>query len=79
MDKLTASGHTKTHADELTCFQSAGHIVESVGLPSTWVAFAPDPLGQETLALGGTPVGAAHAGRERQRHVREFLARAFAK
>jgi poly(3-hydroxybutyrate) depolymerase len=77
MDKLTASGHTKTHADELTCFEGAGHLVDSVGLPTTWDAFAPDPIGQETLALGGTPAGAAHAGRERQKRVRAFLTRAF--
>jgi dienelactone hydrolase len=71
MDKLVATGHALTHPDELTCFPAAGHLVGSVGYPTTWSAFV-ESFG-EVLALGGTPAGTAHAGRARQTRVRAFL------
>lgn len=75
MDRLVASGHKATHPDEVTCFEGAGHLINAVALPTTWSTFFPDPLGGTNLALGGTPAGAAHAGRARQGKVRDFFAR----
>jgi dienelactone hydrolase len=78
MDRLAASGHTASHADQSTCFADTGHLVNGVGLPTTWLAFSPDPVGQGIIALGGTPAGSAHAGRARQQKVRDFLAQVLA-
>jgi pimeloyl-ACP methyl ester carboxylesterase len=75
LEKLSATGHLATHpADASTCFDEAGHLVSSVGLPTTWSSFITDPLGQSNLALGGTPRGTAHAGRARQDKLRAFFA-----
>jgi len=77
MDQLTASGHAKAHPDELTCFEKAGHLISSVGLPTTWTMFTRSPSGTDYWALGGTPAGNAHAGRERQKRLLKFLERAL--
>lgn len=72
MQWLRQSGHAAAHADEGTCFEGAGHLVTTVGLPTTWNAFVEQP-GLGWMALGGTAQGSAHAGRKRQERVRAFL------
>ena len=76
-DALKASGHTATHADELDCFDDAGHLLSIVGLPTTYSTFVPDPIDQQLLAVGGTPPGIAHAGRARQGRLAAFLKKAL--
>ena len=73
--RLVSYGHTKTYEDEFQCYPKAGHNVTafSVGLPTTSSAYAADQ--GETLALGGTPVGIAHAARDSDNRVRAFLAK----
>jgi dienelactone hydrolase len=73
--RLVSYGHTKTYADEFECYPNAGHNVTpfSVGLPTTNAAYAADQ--GETLALGGTPIGIAHAARDADNKVRAFLSK----
>jgi hypothetical protein len=73
--RLVSYGHTKSYADDFQCYPKAGHNVTafSVGLPTTDGAYAVDQ--GMTLALGGTPVGIAHAARDADDRVRAFLAK----
>lgn len=76
-DKLAATGHAQLKGDTFDCFEDAGHLVTSVGFPTTSALVSPGPNG-ELMALGGTPAGIARAGRIRQGKVREFLGRTLA-
>jgi hypothetical protein len=73
--RLVSYGHTKSYADDFQCYPKAGHNVTafSVGLPTTDAAYAVDQ--GTALALGGTPVGIAHAARDADNRVRAFLAK----
>jgi dienelactone hydrolase len=72
--RLVSYGHSKKYADAFECYRGAGHNVDSfdVGVPTLYSTFAPDQ--GETLALGGTPIGIAHAARDADDKVRAFLA-----
>jgi hypothetical protein len=72
--RLVSYGHTKKYADAFECYRGAGHNVDpfSVNVPTTFASFGPDR--GETLALGGTPVGIAHAARDADDKLRAFLA-----
>jgi len=76
MDRLVETGHAATHGDELTCFEGAGHLLDAVGLPTTWTGFSRGS-GGSMLALGGAPAATARAGRARQQKLRAFLARSL--
>jgi dienelactone hydrolase len=73
-DRLVAASHASTHADDFVCYPNAGHSITAPGLPTTYQdkIFVPDM--NVWFALGGTPVGIAHAARDADTRIRRFLA-----
>lgn len=75
-DRLVASGHAGSFADDFVCHPEAGHAAGTPGLPTTDVATL--QLDAHTwLAFGGTPAGIARAARDGFERRRAFLARAL--
>ena len=72
MDRLIEAGHEQIFADELICFEDAGHHAPFPGWPTT-DSYAIDAFGT-TLILGGTPKGIAHMQRDGLEKVKSFLA-----
>lgn len=73
MDRLVATGHAAKYPDELDCYPDAGHTVDEFDLAvPTATAMYTQAFG-ETLALGGTARGIAHAARDADDKTRAFL------
>jgi dienelactone hydrolase len=76
MDRLTKTGHADSFEDDLVCYPDAGHILGTPGLPTTGLSVLPSKQ-HAWIALGGTPSGAARAGRDAFDRKRAFLEKAL--
>jgi dienelactone hydrolase len=74
-DRLAQAGHGNGHSDDFVCYPDTGHAILQPGLPTTNanLVFIPNVGGW--FALGGTPVGTAHAERDADTRIRKFLRR----
>jgi dienelactone hydrolase len=73
VDRLQASGHWQAHGDELQCYPNAGHAILAPGLPTTTANEYWDAADGIFFNLGGTPAGIAHAERDADGRIRDFL------
>jgi len=76
-DRLLSQGHVRSHPDGYHCYPGAGHWISTPNLPTMNIAETYLPDFGYYLWLGGEPAAAAHAARQADEEIRQFLARAL--